>query len=146
MKKTLRPFWLLCAGAVVTTGFAQITESPKTVAPGKFLIEMGVSKYTGMGVATTFLTAGLTTNWDIQVGADFFLSQKYTQGDITQRNSDVGGLYVRTKWRMINDAEMGTAFAVMPYVKIPTNSGVVGNRSLEGGLILPWMVTLPGVD
>ena len=77
-------------------------------------------------------------------GSGFFLSQKYTEAGFTQRNTGIGDLYIRTKWRMINDTEAGTAFAVMPYVKIPTNSGGVGNRSVEGGLILPWTVTLPG--
>lgn len=32
----------------------------------------------------------------------------------------------------------------MPYVKIPTNTGNVGNDSVEGGLIFPWAMKLTG--
>lgn len=149
--------WRLSAitlGLTASAALAQITESPATVAPGRFLLEMdalsltvdrdGAGKYTGLAAATTFLTTGLSANWDLQVGAEVFLSQKYKQGSFTERNSGVGDVYVRTKWRMFDDPETGTAMAVIPYVKIPTNSGGVGNRSWEGGLIVPWTATLVG--
>ena len=132
---------------------AQITESPDTVAPGHFLIEMdalsltfnkdGGSKDTDANVASTLLTTGLGANWDFQIGAELFRSQKHSQGDFTERHRGVGDVYVRTKWRIISDAGTGGALAVMPYVKIPTNSGGVGNKSLEGGLIVPWTIALP---
>lgn len=144
----------LLFGAVAPLAYGQITESPETVAPGRFLVEMdalsltvnkdGGGKYTGVGVGSTFLTTGLTANWDVQIGADFFISQKYDQGSYTDRKSGMGDVYFRTKWRMFSDAESGSALAVMPYVKIPTSSGGVGNRSVEGGLIVPWTATLVG--
>jgi len=140
-------------GLIASLVHGQITESPETVAPGRFLLEMDAlsltidrnagAKYTGVGAATTFLTTGLTANWDIQLGAELFLSQKYEQGSFTERHSGIGDVYVRTKWRMFSDTETGTALAVMPYIKIPTNSGGVGNHSMEGGLIVPWAVILP---
>ena len=37
-----------------------------------------------------------------------------------------------------------TAFALMPYVKLPTNQDGLGNNSVEGGLIVPLAVELPG--
>ena len=36
-----------------------------------------------------------------------------------------------------------TAFALMPSVKFPKNSGGLGNSAVEGGLIVPLAVSLP---
>lgn len=133
---------------------AQITEWTTTVAPGRFLLEMdaisltldkdGSGKYTGFGAASTFLSTGLAHNWDIQVGAELFITQKYADGSFTDRNSGIGDLYVRTKWRFYEDTDTGTSIAILPYVKFPTNSGGVGNKSTEGGIIVPWTTTLAG--
>lgn len=133
---------------------AQITEWPTTVEPGRFLLEMdaisltldkdGGDKYTAFGAASTFLTTGLTQNWDIQVGAELFISQKYESGGFSERDSGVGDLYLRTKWRFYENPETGTAVAILPYVKFPTNSGGVGNDATEGGVIVPWTTRLAG--
>lgn len=140
--------------AAVPTASAQITEWPTTVAPGRFLLEMdAVSltvdrapgfKYTAFGAASPFLTTGLTHNWDIQVGAELFISQKVELGGRSDRNSGIGDVYVRTKYRFYEDSETGTAVAFLPYVKIPTNTGNVGNDAVEGGVIVPWTTTLTG--
>ncbi len=37
-----------------------------------------------------------------------------------------------------------TAFAVMPFIKFPTGSGDLSNDRLEGGVILPLAIALPG--
>jgi hypothetical protein len=37
-----------------------------------------------------------------------------------------------------------TAFAIMPFLKAPTARGGVGNGMVEGGVILPLAVGLPG--
>lgn len=140
-------------GALVSLP-AQVTETPVTVQPGRFLLEMDAisltldkeagSKYTAFGAASTFLSTGLTHNLDLQVGAELFISQKYEAGGFTERDSGVGDVYVRTKWRFYDDAESGTAVAILPYVKIPTNSGGVGNDAMEGGIIVPWTTRLAG--
>ena len=67
-----------------TSSHGQITKIPATVKPGRFLLEMDALsltldqqpgfKYTALGVASTFLSTGLTENWDIQLGADELLS------------------------------------------------------------------------
>lgn len=139
---------------IATGVHAQITEHPSTVAPGRFLLEMdalsltldrgGGGKYTAFAAGSALLTTGLTQNWDVQVGAELFISQKVESGGFSERNSGIGDLYVRTKYRFYDNAETGTMAAVMPYVKIPTNSGGVGNDSVEGGIIVPWSTTLAG--
>ncbi len=147
---------LVLASLLLAAGWAgaQITEHPATVAPGRFLIEMdalsltldreGGGKYTAVGAGSVFLSTGLTENWDVQVGAELFISQKFESGGFSERNSGIGDLYVRTKYRFYDDPETGTMIALLPYVKIPTNSGGVGNDALEGGFIVPWSTNLVG--
>lgn len=129
---------------------AQITESPQTVAPGKVLIEMdglrlsydradaAGNRVTAVGVATTFVTAGLTTSVDVQAGIELFLRRTVEGRGLSDSRAGIGDLYFRTKWTFWRDAGRGAALAVMPYVKIPSNSAGLGNNAVEGGLIFPW--------
>jgi hypothetical protein len=143
---------LLLALGVAACG--QVTETPVTVPPGRFLLEMDALtltidrepglKYTAFGAASTFLTTGITRNLDFQVGAELYLSQKFDAGGLTERASGVGDVYVRAKYRFYESNDTYTAVAVLPYVKIPTNSGGVGNDSVEGGLIVPFHTQLIG--
>jgi hypothetical protein len=145
---------LLSLIGLATKLHGQITEWPTTVAPGRFLLEMDAlsltldkedgGKYTAFGAASTFLSTGLAHNWDIQIGAELFIAQKYEEGGFTDRNSGIGDIYVRTKWRFYDDPETGVSVAILPYVKIPTNSGGVGNDATEGGIIVPWTSKLWG--
>lgn len=130
---------------------AQITQWPTTVAPGRFLLQMDALsltldkepglKYTAWGAASTLLTTGLTDHLDLQLGADLYFSQRIETSGFTVRKSGMGAVRVRTKWRFYDEG--GTAVAVMPYFKIPTNGGGLGNNSLEGGVIVPWSIDLP---
>lgn len=131
---------------------AQITEYPVTVKPGRFLLEMDAIsltvdrepglKYTAFGAASTFLTTGITDSLDVQIGAEFFIQQKFDAAGLTERQSGMGDVYFRTKWRFYESASTYTSIALLPYVKIPTNSGGVGNDSVEGGLIIPMQAEL----
>ncbi len=137
-------------------GHAQITEVPETVAPGRFWIKMDAisistapdqpdnGRYTAVAVAKTFLTTGLTNSLDVQVGAQLFLSEKVDSGGFSGHQSGIGDVYFRTKWRFYEDDTTGTAISLMPYVKVPTNSGGVGKKATEGGLIIPWASKLSG--
>jgi len=126
---------------------AQITESPVTVQPGHFLLEADVlaltldrdgdDKYTAFGAGLVFLTTGVTRALDVQVGAQLFLSHDYDIEGISDSDSGVGDVYLRTKWHFYESTSTWTSVAVMPYVKFPTNGGV-GNDSVEGGVIVPW--------
>ncbi len=135
---------------------AQITETPQTVAPGKLLVEMdGLSlgfdrsatpgtSFTALGLGSTVLSAGLTDTVDLQVGATLFLRQTYDLGGRRDSRSGLGDLRFRVKWICWRDASVGGALALMPYVKVPSNTGGTGNKALEGGLIVPWAMDVPG--
>jgi hypothetical protein len=152
MYKFLQAAGLLLA--LAAAGRGQITETPVTVAPGHFLLRMtGIAvtvdresdrNYTAFGAATTFLTTGLTSRWDVQAGAEVFVSQKYVSGSFTDRRSGVGDVYFRTKWRFYESADNYTTVALLPFVKLPTNTGGVGNHAMEGGLIVPLHTELVG--
>lgn len=147
-------FAIVLAGFAAPFAAAQYTEWPHTVAPGKFLMEMDAlslivdredgNKFTALGAASTFITTGLTADLDIQLGAELFITQKFDVDGFKDRNSGIGDVYVRSKWRFFNDPELGFAAALLPFVKIPTNSGGVGNDSVEGGIIVPMEWLLPG--
>lgn len=138
----------------LSAGFAraQTTEVPHTVAPGRFLIEMdalsltfdreGTDKLTAVAAASTFLSTGLTANWDVQIGVELFLSQRVTSGGLKERDTGLGDLFVRSKYKFYEDESLGVSAAVIPYIKLPTNSGGVGNDSVEGGVIVPWEADL----
>jgi hypothetical protein len=131
---------------------AQITEVPATVAPGRFLFEAdlmslqidreGEEKYSALGLGSVLVTTGLTERLDLQVGADIFITQKYESEGFSDRHSGVGDLYFRAKWRFYESEE--SAAAVIPYLKLPTNSGHVGNEAVEGGVIVPYETKLTG--
>lgn len=139
---------LFCAPAAK----AQFTESTRTVAPGRFLLEMDAlsltfdeedgDRLTAVAAAKTFITTGLTSSWDVQVGIELFLSQRITSSSLKERNTGLGDLYLRTKWKFYEDESLGVSAAVIPYVKFPTNSGDVGNDAAEGGIIVPWEASL----
>jgi hypothetical protein len=149
-------FRLLGLGALLGAASltAQITEWTTTVQPGHFLLEVDALsltidrepglKYTAFGAASTFLTTGLTKNLDLQVGAEFYISQKFDAAGLTERQSGVGDVYIRTKYRFYESEDTYTSIAVLPYIKLPTNSGGVGNDAVEGGIIIPFQTELIG--
>jgi hypothetical protein len=128
---------------------AQVTETPQTIAPGRFHIKMdglklgfdraeaAGNKYEALGVASTVVSAGLTSSIDLQLGFDLFLRETYEFRGHRDSHSGFGDLAFRTKWTFWRDPALGAA-AIIPYVKLPTNTGGVGKKAMEGGFILPF--------
>lgn len=146
----------LLAFSMVAPLHGQITEKPETVPPGKFLLEVDVLsltfdddyegqdgfKYSAVGVGSAILQTGLTQNVDVQVGFDLFLRERFNSSDSRDSSSGIGNTYLRLKWSFWRDEYQ--AAAIIPYIKVPTASGGVGNDSIEGGFILPWRQSLAG--
>ncbi len=155
---TLRGVFSLLAFAVVAgaSAFAQVTESPVTVAPGRLRIEMdglrlsldredgAGNRYRALAVASTLATAGLTSDLDVQIGVDLFLRERIEVRGERDSSSGLGDLSFRMKWTFWRDARLGAALAIIPYVKLPSGTGGVGSDAAEGGIILPWAAGLPG--
>ena len=135
------------------------TESAYTLDAGHFQLEMDLINYgydkhnpdrdgklvRTWGIAPINLKVGLLNNLDMQ-----FLMEPHTY----ERTSDpaegvskkrgFGDLVTRVKWNLWGNDGGATAFALMPYLKLPTNQDQLGNHHVEGGLIAPLAVELPG--
>ena len=145
---------VLLLAALAARLAAQVTETPETIAPGEFLVRMdaislafnrddsGPNRFSALGLATTILSAGITKDVDAQIGMQFFLRQTYEFRGASERRSGLGDVTLRTKWTYWRNAQLGAAAAVIPYVKVPTSTGGVGNDHVEGGVIFPWALSL----
>jgi len=143
----------LCLGLVARLG-AQVTETPLTIEPGRFLLRMdaislgfnrdttAANKYTALGLASTIVSTGVTRDFDVQVGVDFFLRETFQYRGTNTTHSGLGDVSFRTKWTFWRDPADGAAAAVIPYVKVPTHRGGVSNDHVEGGVIVPWAMAL----
>lgn len=140
--------------AVVARLGAQVTETPYTMAPGRFLlrvdaITIGVDRdsaspktYTALGLASALLSTGVTRNLDLQFGMQFFLRQTYQYQGASRTSSGRGDTTIRAKYTFWRDPARGAAMAFIPYIKLPSNTGGVGNNHTEGGVIVPWSMSL----
>ncbi len=135
------------------------TESPFTVDAGHFQIEADILNYTydrynpartdtrveTVSIAPMNLKVGLRNDVDLQLVLETYESVRthdLSTGSI-QKNRGFGDLLIRAKWNAWGNEGGATAFAVMPYVKLPTNQDNLGNDSVEGGVIFPFALELP---
>jgi hypothetical protein len=135
------------------------TESPFTVDAGHFQIESDLVAYehdhdTSAGAnlrgdswtfATLNLKAGLCNFSDLQIVL-FPYSHVRTDDRIAGtigHQSGFGDVLTRLKVNLWGNDGGATAGAIMPYVKWPTSQDNLGNRAVEGGVILPVAFELP---
>lgn len=132
------------------------TESPYTVDAGHFQVELdlanftldrdaGVRAYT-WNIAPTNFRVGLLNNVELDVIFDSYLHERIEdrRAGTTQKTSGVGDLTTRLKINLWGNDGGKSAFGIIPFVKAPTNSHGLGNDSVEGGVIFPLAVELPG--
>lgn len=120
-----------------------ITESPYTVDAGAVQLEMSYADYAKNGavevwsIAPANLKLGVLNNVDLQL---IFIPYVHENGDGTHRG--FGDMQLRAKVNLWGNDGGATAFAVMPFIKLPTATGGVGNEHVEGGLIFPFATDL----
>jgi hypothetical protein len=137
------------------------TEGPFTVDAGHLQLESDLVSYaydrdTEGGITTrvdTWAVAPLNLRVGLLNALDFHVILETWNhvrtrtsgalGSTTANQSGFGDLTLRLKWNLWGNDGGTTAFAVLPYLKLPTNQDGLGNDSVEGGLILPLAVTLP---
>jgi Putative MetA-pathway of phenol degradation len=122
------------------------TESPQTVDKGHFQLEMTFADFTRnaqkgsdrhshtWAFADTNMKFGLTESDDIQ-----FVMSPYgyeNSGMPRDRTDGASPLTIRWKHNFWGNDEGDTAFALMPFVVLPTGSDLSGDH-VEGGLIAP---------
>ena len=120
----------------LSTDRPDTTESPYTVDAGRFQFEMEVAAWTRDGdnrdlsLGQLNSKFGLDSSTDLQVVTPFF-----TQ--VRNGEEGFGDLQVRLKRNLWGNDEGDTAFALMPFLQIPTSNGNLGSDNVEGGLIAP---------
>ena len=132
------------------------TESPYTVDAGHFQVEMDFVKLTydrhspdgvrteTWNVAPVNLKVGLFNNVDLQVILDNYVNERTRDAGVVSRASGFGDITARVKVNLWGNDGGKTAFAIMPYVKLPLDESDLRNGRTEGGIIVPLAVELPG--
>ena len=130
------------------------TESPYTVDGGRFQIEMDVATYTRdreggirtetVGVAPINVKYGLDRATDLQLIVQPYLRRTVADRRLGARETvdGVGDTTVRVKRNLWGDDGGRTAFALMPFVTLPTATDGLGAGKVEFGLIAPLAIAL----
>lgn len=130
------------------------TESPYTVDAGHYQVESDLVTYARdradgvtterLSLAATNLKVGLLDDVDLQVVVEPYVGVRSEADGASDTKTGIGDTTVRLKVNWWGNDEGDTAFATMPFVKLPTNQDDLGNDDVEGGLILPLALSLPG--
>lgn len=133
------------------------SNSPYTVDAGHFQYEtdllgaasdgysIGHGEYRQLFTADPVLKLGLTNDTDLEIGLGGFEDLRTKQRGTGPASvySGYGDTTVRLKVNVFGNDGGTTAFALIPYVKVPTSDRGLGNNQVEGGVIAPLQVTLP---
>ncbi len=132
------------------------TEGPYTVDPGHIQIEADLVAYTHDKVIATDTTtqdslsfAFVNFKFGLLSELDFELIQEIFHRALTDVNGEkltatgMGDTTLRLKFNFLGNDGAPIAMGLIPFVKFPTNSGGVGNKTVEGGLILPVSLSMP---
>jgi hypothetical protein len=135
----------------MSTDRPDITESPNSVDAGHFQIETDLFKTSRnknngiISVENSYnlanLKLGLTHNTDLQLVVGSYASsyEKDLTGKKLNTTSGFGDLTLRIKHNLWGNDGGKTAFALMPYINLPTSKE---NKNIEGGIVFPLSVDL----
>ena len=128
--------------------------SPYTVDAGHFQYETDIAVYSygntdgvktqDWTVVDPTLKLGLTNTIDAELQVTPYQSAVTKSAAATTSVSGVGDTVARLKINVLGDDHGDVAVALLPYVKLPTAQSGLGNGSVEGGLILPISISVPG--
>ncbi len=132
---------------------------PFTVDAGHFQLEMDLVNYTydrhnpdhapvdvdQWNVAPFDLRIGLTNHTELDLLYDGYLNVRTRDHDLRSvtTQSGFGDLTLLFKYNLFGDDGGTFSFGILPYLKIPTNTAHLGNKSVEGGVELPLSINLP---
>jgi hypothetical protein len=136
---------------------AQTSDDPGVLGTGHAMIEVDVyhTLYRDAGVRTETLnvapvlvTYGLNERTDFGIGFDSYYRERVKNAGTTAETSDWRDITLRCKYSLWGhdrpEPSAGdTAFALLPYLKLPLKWGDAGSDLVEGGLIFPFSVILP---
>jgi len=134
------------------------TESPYTVDAGHYQVEASLLEYVydhknaegvdrrvdNFSVVPLNLKVGMLNNMDFQLILSPYLHERQQEAGEVSKKRGFGDIQNRLKINIWGNDGGPTALAIMPFVKFATNSDNLGNKAVEGGIILPLAVSLPG--
>ncbi len=135
----------------MSTDRPDITESPNSVDAGHFQIETDLfktSRNKNNGVTTiennfnlANLKLGLSKNIDLQLVVANYVNvyEKDANGTKSNEAAGFGDLTLRLKYNLWGNDGGKTAFAMMPYINLPTSKG---NDYTEAGIVFPFSIDL----
>lgn len=128
-----------------------VTESPHSVAPGMFQVEMSFFDYErdrledyrldNWVVGSINLKYGLTRNSDLQFIINMHSRQRTAGLGENDLASGFDDLTLRYKHNLWGNDEGRTSLALMPFITMPTH-GEIGSEAWGGGLVMPFAVEL----
>lgn len=138
----------------MTTDRPDTTESPISVARGRFQIEASLAEYAfardgterthSPALLPVNLKYGLTDDIDVQLVLSPY-ERSVTRGNGARSVAQgFGDTQLRVKFNLWGNDGGKTAFAIMPFAKLPTGDRALSNKRVEGGIILPLAFRLPG--
>lgn len=126
------------------------TESPFTVDPGAFQVELSFFEWArseedgerndALSVAPVNLKAGITDSIDLQL----LISPYECVESDDEASSGFGDLGLRAKINLWGNEGGPTAAAILPYVTFPTGKSEVSANRVEGGIVFPLALELAG--
>lgn len=150
---------LISVLAGTTAGlWGQVVESPTTVAPGAWLVEADIAAGTWeygrrkggrestreVSVAPVIISTGIAENLDVQFAFGGWVETEEQVGGLRETASGWGDAWIRAKWNFLGNEDEESAWAVLPYLKLPVGDSEVGNGEFEGGVALLYGQPLPG--
>lgn len=120
----------------LSTDRPDTTESAYTVDAGHYQFELEIANIEHDGGNKTYnfgemnAKIGLNSSTDFQLVLPIFSHQE-TDGE------GFGDIVLRLKHNLWGNDSGTTACAVMPFLKLPSANGDLGNGEIEGGLIIP---------
>ena len=121
----------------LSTDRPDTTESPYTVDAGHFQFEMELANASRDGGNREFSLGELNTKIGLDAATDLQVVTPFYQ-QVRGGGEGFGDVEIRLKHNLWGNDDGTTALAVMPFVKLPTANGDLGNGEFEGGLIVPF--------
>ena len=125
------------------------TESPYTVDAGHFQLETDLFKtehFKSAGITTinnsyniANLKMGITNSLDLQLVVSSLVVSTIDNGTSKTKTSGFGGVTLRVKQNLWGNDNSQSAFAILPYINIPTKH----DSKFSGGIVIPLSIPLP---